>query len=144
MQVTTKDARGETLSSSSDTNLDGELPARFVELDESGISRLRMLGWLGAAFAGLGLKLAAPEVAQGAHGQPLFPPCAGLGFTNCHCCNGGFCCEGGCSRVVVGCPGGASCWTGCHSGNRYWCCDHYSSQQGRYCICRVISCANCC
>lgn len=96
--------------------------------------------WGHALVGGMGMRLMGPDAAKAPHTQPLFQPCFGSGITNCHCCaSGGVCCEGGCYRVRIGCPGGGSCWYGCFSGSIYWCCDHRSTQQNKYCICRQYS-----
>jgi hypothetical protein len=110
---------------------------RVVDGDAAGIRRNRFLALAGATLVAFGAKLAVPEA-----GMATTPPC--YGFRDCNCCNvPAVCCEGGCVRVSGFCPSGGECWTGCYNHNRYWCCDHHSGW-GDYCICRQISCSNCC
>lgn len=120
-------------------HVDAELDSyRVVDGRGLAVRRRTFLAYAGAAMVTFGMKLGLPSTGAAAL------PSACYGFRQCACCNGGECCEGGCTMAYLGCYTGNPCWVGCASNhNRYWCCDN-SSVNRTSCICAVLSCSNCC
>lgn len=112
---------------------------RLVDLEERYLSRVpfgrnKLLRVLGIGLFSLAIQaVLPPQVARANHSSAY--PCYGYGM--CHCCNGDWCCDSGCTSLTNTCwnPGDGHCWFMCVSGILWHCCDFNSPSYGR-CICR--------
>jgi hypothetical protein len=99
-------------------------------LDRSLLTRNPMLKVLGAGFFGLVAHLAV-GVTPAAADAPY--PC--VGYDECSCCNGRYCCMSGClGHTNLGCEENQQCWNTCGGGWIYRCCDWHSASHVA-CIC---------
>lgn len=103
------------------------------------LGRSQFLRWAGAGLFGAAVRVFLPSGASAhtppyqphpCYGYPLCDPAVGCGDQERKRCSAY------CTGPYQGCPTGQLCWTTCHEGKKYRCCDCTNPSTGAACITR--------